>query len=158
MYGVLGKALVLQRVRGVAGLEEVAVGEVVDVDDDAGALGQVGQVRPQRGRVHRDQYVGRVAGGQDVVVGEVHLEGRHAGERALGGADLGGEVGERRQVVAQGGRLLGEAVSRQLHAVARVSSEPDDDSVQLPDLLAHLVPLRGHDLMSDAPWPPDWWL
>ena len=46
-----------------------------------------------------------------------------------GGADLGGEVGERREVVAGRGGLGGEAVPHQLHAVAGVPGEADDDAV-----------------------------
>ena len=129
----------LQRVRGVAGLGEVAVVEVVGVHDDRRALGQVGEVRLERRGVHRDQHVGGVARGQDVVVGEVHLERRHAGQGALRRADLGGEVRQRHQVVAERGRLLGEPVSGQLHPVARVAGEPDDDPVDLLDLLGHVL-------------------
>ena len=81
--GVLGEALVLERVVGVPGLGQVARGEVVGVDDDRGALGQVAEVGAQRGRVHRDQHVGGVARREDVVVGEVDLERRDAGQRAL---------------------------------------------------------------------------
>ena len=124
---------------GVAGLGQVAVGEVVGVHDDRRALGQVGQVRLERGRVHRDQHVGGVARGEDVVVGEVHLERRDAGQRALGRADLGGEVRQRHQVVAERRRLLGEPVSGQLHPVAGVAREPDDDPIDLLDLLGHVV-------------------
>ena len=55
-------------------------------------LRQVAEVRLQRGGVHRDEHVRAVAGGEDVVVGEVDLEPRDAGERAGGRADLGREV------------------------------------------------------------------
>ena len=58
----VGERVVLERVGGVAGLGQVARGEVVGVDDDRGALGQVGEVRAQRRGVHRDQHVGGVAG------------------------------------------------------------------------------------------------
>ena len=70
------EAVVLERVGGVAGLGQVARGEVVGVDDDRGALGQVAEVGAQRRGVHRDEHVGRIAGREDVVVGEVHLERR----------------------------------------------------------------------------------
>ena len=92
--------------RGVADLRQVALGELVGVGDDVGAARQVAEVGLERGRVHRDEHVGRVAGGEDVVVGEVQLEARHARQGACGGADLGGEVGQRRQVVAERRRLL----------------------------------------------------
>ena len=97
---------VLERVRVVAGLLQVAVGERVGVDDQRAALRQVGQVRLQRRRVHRDEHVRAVARRQDVVVGEVELEARDARQRAGGRADLGGEVGE-----ASRGRCPESAVS-----------------------------------------------
>jgi len=49
---------------------------------------------------------------------EVHLETRHPGQRAGGGADLGGEVGQRGDVVSELGGLGGEPVSGELHPVA----------------------------------------
>ena len=58
------------------------------------------------------------------------------GQGALGGADLGREVGQRRQVVAEGRGLGGEPVTGQLHAVAGVTGEPDDDAVEPLDRLA----------------------
>ena len=137
---VLGQRVVLERVLRVAGLAQVAVGEVVAVHDDRGALLQVAQVGLQRRRVHRHQHVGGVARGQDVVVGEVHLERRHARQRALGRPDLRREVGQRRQVVAERRRLLGEAVAGELHAVTGVAGEADDHAVELLDLLGHAAP------------------
>ena len=83
---------------------------------------------------------GRVARGQDVVVGEVHLERRDARQRALRGADLGREVRQRHQVVAEDRRLLGEPVTGQLHAVTGVAREPDDHPIELLDLLGHFAP------------------
>ena len=80
---------------------------------------------------------GRSPGGQDVVVGEVQLEGRDAGQRALRGADLGREVREGREVVAEDRGLLGEPVAGELHAVAGVAGDPDDDPVELLDVLGH---------------------
>ena len=74
------------------------------------------------------------------MVGEVHLERRDARQGALGRPDLGGEVRQRRQVVAERRRLLGEAVAGELHAVTGVAGEPDDDAVELLDLLGHLTP------------------
>ena len=139
------EAVVLERVVGVPGLGQVARGEVVGVDDDRGALGQVAEVGAQGRRVHRDQHVGGITGREDVVVGEVDLERRDAGQRALRGADLGREVGQRREVVAEDRGLLGEPVPGQLHAVARVASEPDDHAVEPLDLLGHLRALPSAD-------------
>ena len=127
----------------VAGLGQIASREVVGVDDDRRPGGEVAEVGPEGRGVHRDEHVGRVTGGEDVVVGEVHLERRHPGQRALGRADLGGEVGQRRQVVAERRRLLREPVPGQLHAVAGVAGEADDDAVELLDLLGGHVWLHS---------------
>ena len=135
-----GVAEAVERVGVVAGLGEVATGEVVGVDDDRRALGQVAQVGLERGRVHRDEHVRGVAGGEDVVVGEVDLERRDAGQRALRSSDLGGEVRQRHEVVAEHGRLLREPVPGQLHAVTGVAREPDDHPIELLDLLGHVAP------------------
>ena len=56
---------------------------------------------------------------------------RHAGQRAGRRADLGREVGQRADVVAEdrgGPRELGAG---QLHAVAGVAGEPDGDALEL---------------------------
>ena len=58
------------------------------------------EVRLERRRVHRDEHVRRVARRVDLVGREVELEAGDAEQRAGGRADLGGEVGERRDVVA----------------------------------------------------------
>ena len=101
------------------------------------ATGQVAQVRLQRGRVHRHQHVRRVAGSEDVEVGEVHLEAGHPGQGAGRRPDLRGEVGQRRDVVAQLGSLGREPVTGELHTVAGIAGEPDDHPIQLTDLLGH---------------------
>ena len=85
---------------------------------------------------------GCAAGREDVPRREVDLEGRDAGQGAGGGADLGREVGERDEVVAdqRGGR--GEAVAGELHAVARIAGEADDDPLLFLDCLCHLSGFR----------------
>ena len=128
--GVGGQRAVGQRVGLVAGLGQVALLEGVDVDDDGGALGQRVDVGLEGSRVHGHQHVGRVARGRDVVVGDVDLKGRHPGQGAGRGPDLGRKVGKGGQVVPQQGRGGGEAVTGQLHAVAGVAGEPDDDAVE----------------------------
>ena len=87
----LQRAVVERRDR-VADLGQVPLGELVGVHDQDAAGGQVGDVRLQRGGVHRHQHVRPVAGGEDVVVREVQLERRHARQRPGGCPDLGGEV------------------------------------------------------------------
>ena len=97
----VGERAVLERVRLVAGLLQVALVERVRVDDERPALREVGEVDLERRGVHRDEHARLVAGREDVVVGEVDLEARHAGKRAGGRADLGREVGQRREVVPE---------------------------------------------------------
>ena len=58
-----------------------------------------------------------------------------ARQRAGRRADLGGEVGQRREVVPEDGGLAREAVAGQLHAVAGVAGEADDDPLELLDRL-----------------------
>ena len=107
-----------------------------------------------------------------VVGGEVDLEAADAGQGARRGPDLGREVGEGRQVVALQRRGVGELRSCELHPVARVAREADDDIVQGLDRLVHLcsdsstrapdgVPLErrvGHAALSrpyNRPFPAD---
>ncbi len=131
----VGERPVLERARRVARLLEVAVRESVGVDDHGAALRQVAEVDLERGGVHRDEHVRLVTRRQDVVIGEVHLEARHAGERPRRRADLGWEVGQGREVVAEDRGLAREAVPGQLHAVSGVAREADHDPFQLLDRL-----------------------
>ncbi|KPC71786.1 hypothetical protein ADL35_32915 [Streptomyces sp. NRRL WC-3753] len=57
------------------------------------------------------------------------------GRVPAGGTDRGGEVRRRRQVLPEGRRLRGEAVTGELDAIARIIRESDDDVVQSQDLL-----------------------
>ena len=92
--------------------------------------GSSAEVRLERRRVHRHQHVGRVARRDDVVVGDVDLERRHPGDRAGRRPDLGRVVRHRGQVVAEDRAHVGEAVAGELHAVAGVAGEADDDLVE----------------------------
>ena len=131
----VGERAVLERVRLVARLLEVALVEGVGVGDERPALREVADVDLERRRVHRDEDARLVAGREDVVIGEVHLEARDARERAGRRADLGREVGERREVVPEDGRLAREAIARELHPVAGVAGEPDHDPFEVLDRL-----------------------
>ncbi len=99
------KRAVLERIGLVPGLLQVAIVEGVRVGDDRPALREVAEIDLEGSRVHRDEDARLVAGGEDVVVGEVHLEAGDAGERAGGRANLRGEVRQGREVVAEDGRL-----------------------------------------------------
>ena len=131
---VAGEASVLEGMRLVAGLAQVSVGEGVDVDDQDAAVFQVADVRLQGGRIHGDQHVRLVAGGLDVVRREGNLVAGHARQRPGRCADLGREVRKRGQIVADQRRGVRELRPGQLHAVARVAGEPDDNGVELRDL------------------------
>src|SRR5262249_33969331 len=147
---------VLEGVRRVPGLLQVPLVERVRVEDDGAALCEVVDVYLQRRRIHRDEDARLVAGGENVVVRKVDLEPGDTGQRAGGSADLGGEVGERREVVPEHGRLAREAVARQLHPVAGVPGEPDHDPIEGLDGLrsSHLPGIADAAARwRRTPWP-----
>src|SRR5207245_629065 len=121
-------------------------------DQDAARL-QVFEVRLEGCRVHGDQDIQVVTGGEDRKGGEVQLESADARQRPGRGADLGRKVRKGREVIA-GERGLGrELHTGDLHAVARVTREPDDDGV------AFLDPprTRGYAVRHlDTPPRPRW--
>src|SRR5439155_21084199 len=93
-----------------------------------------------------------VAGGEHRKGGEVQLECANARQRPGRGADLGRKVGQRREVVA-GERGLGrELRTGDLHAVAGVTREADDDGVAVLDRLG----TRGYPVrhLGTPPRPP----
>ena len=71
---------------------------------------------------------------------------RHAREAAGGRPDLGREVGQGADVVAEGRRGPRELAAGQLHAVAGIAGEPDRDAIQflLVDRLLGGLDLGGH--------------
>jgi hypothetical protein len=117
---------VLERVGRVARLLHRAHGEGILIEEDRRASAHERQVGLQCCGIHRHQHVGRVARREDVAAGEVDLERADAGHGARGGADLGGEVRQRREVVAEHRRGIREAAACQLHPVAGVSGEAND--------------------------------
>ena len=124
---------VLERVRLVPGLLDVARDEGVLVDDDGPPALETLEVRFERGRVHRDEDARMIARRQDLVGRELDLERRDAVHRSGRRADLRGEVGKRREVVAEDRRRVGESISGELHPVAGVTGEADDDAFLLLD-------------------------
>ena len=121
----VGQGTVGQRIRVPSDLRQVAFREIALVDDGHPALGQIAEVGLQRSRVHGHQHVGPVAGGDDVVVGEVHLKGGDSGKGALRGADLRWIVGQGGDVVAERSRFGSETIPRQLHSIAGIPSKAD---------------------------------
>ena len=95
-----------------------------------GAGRHVVDVRLERGRVHRHEQVGDVAGSEDVEVGEVDLERGDAGDGARGRRISAGKFGQRGEVVAEDGADVGDPVTDELHAVAGVAGEADHDPVE----------------------------
>ena len=81
----------------------------------------------ERRRVHRDEHVGLVAGGLDRGRAEIDLEGGDAEGRALRSADFGGEIGEGCKIIAGERGRQSELPAGELHAVAAVAGEADDD-------------------------------
>ena len=73
------------------------------------------------------------------MIGEVDLEAGHAGQRPCGGANLGREVRERGEIVAEQSGLAREAVTGELHTVTRVTREADDHSIDVLDGLGHRI-------------------
>jgi hypothetical protein len=130
VHDIVGQLVGLQRVCYVAHLGQIALGEFVGVRDHHAAARQVADVGLQCGRIHRDEHVGPVAGGEDVVVGDLNLEGRDTGQCACRSPDLGGIVRLGREVVTEDCGFRGEPVTGQLHAVAGVTGESDDDLFQ----------------------------
>ena len=88
----------------------------------------------ERSRVHRHENIQVVAWGDDVDVGEVHLEAGDAVEAALRSTDLGRVVGKGHDVVALAGCVGAKTAPCELHPVAGVSCEAHDDPA---DLLGH---------------------
>ena len=131
VHRVALETAVAQRVRRVARLREVALVERVDVHDEGAAGLEPIEVGLQGGGVHRDEHARGVARSGDLVVGDVDLERRDAGQGAGRSTDLGGKLGERRQVVAEQRARAREPVASELHAVARVAGESDDHPMQL---------------------------
>ena len=131
--GVLLERAVVERVRLVARLLQVAGVERVAVDDQRAARRQVADVRLERGRVHGHEHVRLVAGRVDLRRREADLEAGHAGQGAGRGADLGRVVGQRADVVAEDCGRARELRAGQLHAIARVARETDGYPFELLD-------------------------
>jgi hypothetical protein len=123
---IVREAVVLERVLGVAGPLDVLFDEGVLIHDEGAAGLQVAEVGHQRRRVHRNEHVGLVARRQDILVREMDLERGYTCERAGRRADLGREVREGCEVVAEDGGCIGEALAGELHTVTGVACEADD--------------------------------
>src|SRR5207249_12115343 len=78
---------------------------------------------------HGHAHVYFVARGRAVDATEVALDGRYTVRRSGRRADLGGEIGESGEVVSGKGCFHRKARAGDLHPIARISSEADDDGL-----------------------------
>ena len=87
---------------------------------------------------------------------KMQLEAADPGQRPGGSANLGGEVGQGAQVVASQRRLVGELRAGDLHAVAGIAGEADDDGVRvLRPIFAGAVTATGRQKLRIAVrYPP----
>ena len=85
--------------------------------------------------VHCNEHVAIVAGVGYVTATEMKLEARNTCYGALRCADFGGVVGECRDSVTHQCRGVGEECSGELHTVARVARETDNNVLQLLNIL-----------------------
>ena len=83
------------------------------------------------------------------MIGDVHLKAGDTVDRACWCADLGGEVGERRQVVAEQCACRSETIACELHAIARIASKADNDMRDLLGLAG--LGFVGHDHSDTLP-------
>src|SRR5450755_3298650 len=68
------------------------------------------------------------------------LKCRDAGQRPGRSPDLGGEVRQRREIVADQGGGVGEAAPGELHAIAGVAGEANDHALAFLDRFDHVTP------------------
>ncbi len=137
---------VLQRRHIPADLRHRPLRELVRVHDDLPAPGHIREIRPQRRRVHRHQHIRRVPRRENVMIREMQLERRHPRQRPGRRPDLRRKIRQRRQIIPERRRLRGEPVTRELHTITRITSEPDHHPIQ-PANLPHTGPGRhrlGH--------------
>ena len=125
---------VLQGIGGVFGLLQVGRRELVGVDDDHAARGQVAQAGLERRRVHRNEHLRLVAWGKNVLARQVHLEAADAGQRADRRANFGRKVRHGADVVADDRCGVSELCAGELHAVAGVARKADNDILDLLDV------------------------
>ena len=146
---VLRELAVLEGVPVVTRLAQVLRPERARIDNQEPPGVEVRQVGAKGGRVHGDEHVEIVARGGDLAGAEVDLERGNPEQGSGGGADLGREIGKRREIVSVDRGRVGELEPRELHPVARVAREADDDVREHLALAGSLAgPLAGlHKLL-----------
>src|SRR5260221_906939 len=115
--------MIFEWIRSHLRFAEVVFGKGVRIDDQDSVRFQVRDVRLERGRVHGDEDVHSVAGRKNFIRREMELIAADAGEGSGRGANFGGAVRERGDVVAVKRDGVGVLTVRKLHAVAGSSGE-----------------------------------
>ena len=123
--------MVGERIGLVAGALDIGIGERLAVHDNDGVGRDVLDIGLQRRRIHRDQHVGLVAGGENFAAREVKLEAAYSGKRALRRSDFSRKVGQCSDIVAGQCRFGRELHPGQLHPIAGVAGKPDNDVIAL---------------------------
>ena len=75
MDPIILERAVFQWIGVITDLGEIATGEFIGIHQQITAGSQCFDIGLQRRRVHRDEHVGSIARGHDVVIGEMQLEG-----------------------------------------------------------------------------------
>ncbi len=150
------QAAVFERILFVPRFLQILDAERVGVDDENAVRLQVAYVDLECSRVHCNEYVGLVTRRVDVFAAELDLESTDAGQRAGRGANLGREVGQRAQVVADGSCGCSKTIAGDLHPVAGIARKAHDDAIDAFDSLLVGGRLRGcllcgHRLLDTHP-------
>jgi len=120
------KRMIFQRVGSHLRLAQIVFREAVAVDDKDSVGFQVGDVDLQRGGIHGDQDVNRVAGRVNFIRGKMELEAADAGNGSRRSANFRGIVRKGGDVIAVQRDGIRELVAGNLHAVAGIAREAND--------------------------------
>ena len=125
------QAAIFQRVRSVFRLIQVTLGKLARVRNNQTTRLERRQVHLQCSRVHRHQYIWRVACGADLAAAEIDLERGNAEQRALRCANFRWKIREGRQIITcqRGGQR--KLTTCQLHTIATIARKTNDYSIGL---------------------------
>ncbi len=129
------EAAVFQRIRIEACLLDSLWIEGVFIHDQNSARFEVGQVRLQRGGVHRDQRIQLIAGRKNVGRREMKLKSADASQGSPRGTNFGREIGKGRHVIAGQRRGIGHLRAGKLHSITGVTSKSDGGSLDKDNFL-----------------------
>ena len=112
MHPIARERTIFERIRLVRGVVQVLFRKLVLVDDERAAFFEIRQIHFQRGRVHGHQNVWLVARRANVLTRKIQLKAADARKAAGRGANLGGKVRERRDIVTDNRRRVRELRAR----------------------------------------------